>query len=150
MVKLATYKPEYAESLLKLAATAPTDDVLQKTISEANVYSPYSELIVCTDENGNALGVCKTTFTGTVENTVDYIYVQPDFRRDENGTLLIVTVMQRAVNRLITRLRALTPKENEIAAAFFNRLGFTAEKQTDNAIEFSKNLLYMYKTETKQ
>lgn len=147
MVKLSPYKRDHAQALDMLKNTAPDNGELQKIISLKNELSTYCELIVCTDENGNALGVCKTTLTGVAEKTIDYVFVHPNFRRDENGTLLLVTIMQSAVNRLITRLRATVPSENNEATAFFKKLGFCELKTENGKIELAKNLLYMYKTE---
>lgn len=130
-----------------LKNTVPEDGELQKIISLKDELSPYCELIVCTDENGTALGVCKTTLTGAAEKTIDYVFVHPNYRRDENGTLLLVTIMQSAVNRLITQLRATVPSENNGAADFFKKLGFIKMKTENGKTELAKNLLYMYKTE---
>lgn len=150
MVKLSPYKQEHSHSLDVLKTTAQSDGELQNIISLKDELSPFSELIVCTDEKGNALGVCKTTLTGAAEKTVDYVFVHPNFRRDENGTLLLVTIMQSAVNRLITRLFTVVPSDNGAALAFFKKLGFIELKTENGKTELAKNLLYMYKTEKKQ
>jgi len=106
------------------------------------------EILVCLDENEKILGVCKTTFTDVVTTeAVDYVYVGKDFRRDTNGTLLLVAVMQRAVNRLITRLITRIDGSDEVSRSFFKKLGFTVEEEKENGVYLSKSLLYMYKTE---
>lgn len=147
MVRIIVFKNEYAE---KFAAFLKNEN--DERLSELSrcIENPTNreEILVCLDENDEILGVCKTTFTDVVTTeSLDYVYVGKSCRKDENGTLLVVAVFQRAVNRLITRLIAKIDAHDEIAFAFMKKLGFTVTEEKDGTKYMSKNLLYMFRSE---
>jgi len=146
MVRITPLKNEYMNKFETFVnEQAKNDNALYTFFSSAD--DERSEILVCFDEEENILGICRTSFTDSVGVlSIDYVYVKPDCRRDENGTLLVVAVMQRAVNRLIARLICNT-EINDVNFAFLKKLGFTLALQNEDRAFFTKNLLYMYKTE---
>ncbi len=149
MVRITPIKDEYKDTFESFVnEQAKNDNALLTHFSATDsMDNERSEILVCFDEEENILGICKTSFTDLIGVlAIDYVYVKPDCRRDENGTLLVVAIMQRAVNRLIARLICNT-EISEINFAFLKKLGFTLTLQNEDRAFFTKNLLYMYKTE---
>ena len=101
MVKIIPLKETHKEKYLKYLSDH--SDIPQGMFNLELL--PFgAEILICLDEDENILGVCRTSYTGVVaEEALDYVFVSKEYRRDENGTLLVVAVMQRAVNRLIAR-----------------------------------------------
>ncbi len=145
MVKIIPLKENYKEKYLKYLAEH--SDIPQDAFNLKLL--PFgAEILICLDEDENILGICRTSYTGVVaEEALDYVYVSKEYRRDENGTLLVVAVMQRAVNRLIARLICKIDNNNEANKAFMKKLGFYLKEGKDNKLYYQKSLLYMYKTE---
>lgn len=146
MVKITPLKENYKEKYLRY--TKEQKDNLPSGIFDLDLLPFGAEILICLDESENILGVCRTSYTETIaEESLDFVYVTPAFRRDENGTLLVVAVMQRAVNRLISRLICDIDIGDEDAAAFLYKLNFCKVEEKNGKIYYRKNLLYMYKTE---
>lgn len=145
MVKIIPLKETHKEKYLKYLAEH--SDIPQGMFNLELL--PFgAEILICLDENENILGICRTSYTGVVaEEALDYVYVSKEYRRDENGTLLVVAVMQRAVNRLIARLICNIDDNNDVNKAFMKKLGFYLKEEKDNKAYYQKSLLYMYKTE---
>lgn len=145
MVRITAYKEEYKQKLSDFVNKELGKNVSDGLSSDLNNLSEPSEYLICFDENENVLGYSKTTalLSGIVK--VDNIYVSKDFRRDKNGSLIMVAIMQRAVNRLIAALICECNNDNTIALSFFKALGFTINDERNNIIYLSKSLLYMYK-----
>ena len=147
MVRIIVFKNEYAEKLAAFSKKE-NDERLHDLLSTARSPSDREEILICLNENDEILGACKVTFTDVVTaESLDYVYVGKAYRKDENGTLLVVAVFQRAVNRLITRLIAKIDARDEIAFAFMKKLGFTVTEEKDGTKYMSKNLLYMFGAE---
>lgn len=145
MVKIIPLKENYKEKYLKYLSEH--SDIPQDAFN-LELLSFGAEILICLDEDENILGVCRTSYTGVVaEEALDYVYVSKEYRRDENGTLLVVAVMQRAVNRLIARLICNIEDNNDVNKAFMKKLGFYLKEEKDNKLYYQKSLLYMYKTE---
>ena len=145
MVKIIPLKETHKEKYLKYLSDH--SDIPQNLFNLELL--PFgAEILICLDENENILGVCRTSYTGVVaEEALDYVYVSKEYRRDENGTLLVVAVMQRAVNRLIARLICNIEDNNDVSKAFMKKLGFCLKEEKNNKAYYQKSLLYMYKTE---
>lgn len=145
MVKIIPLKENHKEKYLKYLSDH--SDIPQNTFNLELL--PFgAEILICLDEDENILGICRTSYTGVVaEEALDYVYVSKEYRRDENGTLLVVAVMQRAVNRLIARLICKIDNNNEANKAFMKKLDFYLKEEKDNKLYYQKSLLYMYKTE---
>ena len=145
MVKIIPLKEAYKEKYLNYLAVH--SDIPQDVFNLELL--PFgAEILICLDETENILGVCRTSYTGVIaEESLDYVYVSKEYRRDENGTLLVVATMQRAVNRLIARLICNIDNNNEVNKAFMKKLGFYLKEEKNNIAYYQKNLLYMYKTE---
>ena len=145
MVKIIPLNGNYKDKYLKYLADH--SDIPQGMFNLELL--PFgAEILICLDEDENILGICRTSYTGVVaEEALDYVYVSKEYRRDENGTLLVVAVMQRAVNRLIARLICNIEDNNDVSKAFMKKLGFYLKEEKDNKLYYQKNLLYMYKTE---
>lgn len=145
MVRITAYKEEYKQKLSDFVSKELGKNVSDGLSSDLNNLSEPSEYLICFDENENVLGYSKTTalLSGIVK--VDNIYVSKDFRQDKNGSLIMVAIMQRAVNRLIAALICECGNDNTIALSFFKALGFTINDERNNIIYLSKSLLYMYK-----
>ena len=145
MVKIIPLKETHKEKYLKYLSDH--SDIPQNTFN-LEVLPFGAEILICLDEDENILGVCRTSYTGVVaEEALDYVFVSKEYRRDENGTLLVVAVMQRAVNRLIARLICNIKDNNDVNKAFMKKLGFYLKEEKDNKAYYQKSLLYMYKTE---
>lgn len=145
MVKIIPLKETHKEKYLKYLSDH--SDIPQGMFNLELL--PFgAEILICLDEDENILGVCRTSYTGVVaEEALDYVFVSKEYRRDENGTLLVVAVMQRAVNRLIARLICNIKDNNDVNKAFMKKLGFYLKEEKDNKAYYQKSLLYMYKTE---
>lgn len=145
MVKIIPLKENHKEKYLKYLSDH--SDIPQGMFNLELL--PFgAEILICLDEDENILGVCRTSYTGVVaEEALDYVYVSKEYRRDENGTLLVVAVMQRAVNRLIAQLICNIEDNNEVNKAFMKKLGFYLKEEKNNKAYYQKSLLYMYKTE---
>lgn len=146
MVKITPLKENYKEKFLRFLSEQK--DNLPDGTFDVDALPFGAEILICLDEAENVLGICRTSFTDVLaEESLDYVFVLPDFRRDENGTLLVVAVMQRAVNRLIARLVCNIESSDSVSAAFLKKLNFCKTEEKDGRIYYRKNLLYMYKTE---
>ncbi len=145
MVKIIPLKETHKEKYLKYLSDH--SDIPQNMFNLELL--PFgAEILICLDEDETILGVCRTSYTGVVaEEALDYVYVSKEYRRDENGTLLVVAVMQRAVNRLIARLICNIEDNNDVSKAFMKKLGFCLKEEKNNKAYYQKSLLYMYKTE---
>ena len=77
---------------------------------------------------------------------LDYIYVTPTLRRDKNGSVILVSVYNYAVNHLIAGIIGECPTNNHDALAFFKARGFIVTPVDEQNCSLTKSLLHMYKT----
>lgn len=120
-------------------------DILKAEKQIANL-SEQEELLVCLTDSNQAIGFAKTTTLTKGLVKLDYIYVTPDFRRDKNGSVILVAVYNRAVNRLTAGLIAECSQEKTEGLAFLKARGFIESMVNEGVVYLNKSLIHMYKT----
>lgn len=150
MVKVTPYKEEYYNKLVDCLNSDPTENMTEQILKDIKNIKNTEEYLVCFDDEQNIIGMSKTTLSAAALQTLDFIFVKPSCRRETNGSIILVAVLTRAVNRLIAALVCSCEKNRDAAAGFFKARGFTFCGEDEKNKYYSKNLLYMYKTQQKK
>ena len=146
MVKVIAFENEYKQKLIQSASLGLSDSELEALKRDLDNLSVDFEYLICIDQEDNVIGFSKTTPLEKGFLRIDYIYVQPNLRRDTNGSIILVAIMTRAVNRLIVGLLAFCDEQKNEALQFFKARGFTCFSVENNIHAFTKSLIHMYKT----
>lgn len=150
MIRVTAYKQTHKQQLLNCAKTDLSESeftALEKDLDFAQKDNCPFEYLVCLDENEQIIGYSKTTPLKPGYINLDDIFVAKNFRRDKNGSVILVAVMQRAVNNLTVGIFAKCSENKSEALAFFKARGFTCY-QIENGVHYlTKSLLPMYKHE---
>lgn len=146
MVTVTPLKNEYRQKLIDLARLGLDKSEFEGLLSDLDNPSDHFEYLICIDDEDRVLGFSKTTPLEKGFLRIDQIFVAPDFRRDTNGSLLLVAIMTRAVNKLMVGVLAFCPQEKNEALCFFKARGFTCFSVENGIHAFTKSLLHMYKT----
>lgn len=149
MIKISAINQNNKQPLLNLLKQDFKGIDLEKTADEIENLTDSEQLFVCLTEDDKAIGFAKSTFKGPSILKLDYIYITPKLRRDKNGSVLLVSVYNYAVNHLIAGLIGECKSDNECAIAFFKARGFICTVLEDGSCSLTKSLLHMYKTEHK-
>lgn len=147
MIRVTLYKNEYEQKLIDCASKGLCEEQLDNLKRDIKIINPDFEYLVCFDDNENIIGYSKTTPLTKGYLKLDDIYVLPDLRQDKNGSVILVAVMQRAVNALTVGIFAECNESKQEALAFFKARGFTCYQVKDGVHYFTKSLLPMYKHE---
>ncbi len=147
MIKVTPLKQEYKQKLIDIALQGLTQSEVESIKADLSATSCDFEYLVCLDENDQVIGFSKTTPLTKGYLKLDYIYVAPNFRRDQNGSVILVAVMQRAVNALTIGIFAECNENNKETLAFLKARGFTCYQVQNGVHYFTKSLLPMYKHE---
>ena len=123
------------------------EGINKKTAVEYSVNNLLSEeeYLICMDEESKQIiGYSKTTMLPKGILQLDYIFVAQDKRRDTNGSIILVAVYNRAVNRLVAGMICQCEKSNAGANAFLKARGFRVGKEDENVNYYVKSLAHMY------
>lgn len=145
MVRITAYKEQFREKFIDFLNGELSHGDAEKAAKKLELRNENVEYLVCLDDDENILGFIVYTLGLSGVMRLDYVYVGKNFRRDKNGSLLLVAIMQRAVNRLICGLVCECNNENADGLAFLKALGFTVSQEKDGVKYLSKSLLHMYK-----
>lgn len=145
MVRITAYKEQFREKFIDFLNGELSHGDAEKAAKKLESRNENVEYLVCLDDDENILGFIVYTLELSGVMRLDYVYVGKNFRRDKNGSLLLVAIMQRAVNRLICGLVCECKSENTDGLAFLKALGFTVSQEKDGVKYLSKSLLHMYK-----
>ncbi|MBR3863531.1 MAG: GNAT family N-acetyltransferase [Clostridia bacterium] len=146
MIKVSALNDSNKQAFLNLIEKDFKNANLKNIEDSINSFSDNELLLVCLNEQNQAIGFAKTTEKVSAILKLDYIYVTKDLRRDKNGSVILVSVYNYAVNRLIAGIIGECNKNNEDAIAFFKARGFTVAPVDSETCSLTKSLLYMYKT----
>lgn len=147
MIKVTAYTKEYKQKLLFCAKQGLCESEFLKLSCDVEKNNPDFEYLICLDDKQNVIGYSKTTPLAKGYLKLDDIYVLPELRRDKNGSVILVAIMQRAVNKLTVGIFAECAENKIEALAFFKARGFTCY-QVENGVHYlTKSLLPMYKHE---
>lgn len=147
MIKVTPFKQEYKDKLINCARQGLSENELLSLKRDLECTAPDFEYLVCVDENDQVIGYSKTTPLAKGYIKLDDLYVLPNLRRDQNGSVILVAVMQRAVNNLCVGIFAECLESKTAALAFFKARGFTCYQIQGSTHYFTKSLLPMYKHE---
>ena len=147
MIKVTPFKQEYKDKLIDCARQGLSENELLSLKRDLECTAPDFEYLVCVDENDQVIGYSKTTPLTKGYLKLDCIYVAPNLRRDQNGSVILVAVMQRAVNALTVGIFTECDQNNKETLAFFKARGFTCYQVQNGIHYFTKSLLPMYKHE---
>ena len=145
MIKVIELTNEYLPSLLKMIEDNEGKQSLDALENSIRNKTEQEEYLVCVDNDTNSvIGYSKTTaFTHGILK-LDYIYIAPSLRRDTNGSIVLVAVYNRAINRLTAGIIAECNEDNEVGCAFLKARGFVLNKQEDGINFYAKSLMHMY------
>ena len=145
MVRVTALTEEYKNDLLNVVTKHEGCDFAKSLETQINCLSQEQEILVCIDvESNEVIGYSKTTALLHGILQLDYIYVIPTMRRDTNGSIILVAVYNRAINRMTAGIIAECNENNEVGNSFFKARGFVLGK-TENQVNFyTKSLMHMY------
>ena len=146
MIKVSALNDSNKQAFLNLIENDFKNANLKKIEDSINSFSDNELLLVCLNEQNQSIGFAKTTEKVSAILKLDYIYVTKDLRRDKNGSVILVSVYNYAVNHLIAGIIGECNKNNEEAIGFFKARGFTVAPVDNETCSLTKSLLYMYKT----
>ena len=104
-----------------------TQHYLDITYSQrkAELLAKDSVAIFLAELNGNSVGFCVVSITGT-QGAVDSLFVQPNQRKCNIGKSLMNAGMAWLNNHDLGRIRLLVGQGNEEVLPFYEKLGFKA------------------------
>ncbi len=147
MVKVAALTNEYINPLLSAIRKEEGEEAENELKETLDNLQENQEVLLCTDcDTGEVVGYSLITSFAHAILSLDHIYVLPSFRRDSNGSIMLVAIYNKAVNKLIAGLVAKCDGNNEIANAFLKARGFMLLKTEENINYYSKSLMHMYIT----
>ena len=146
MIKVSALNDSNKQALLKLIENDFKNADIENIINKINSLNSNEQLLVCLNEQNQAIGFTKSTEKVSAILKLDYIYVTPALRRDKNGSVILVSVYNYAVNHLIAGIIGECKQENEVAINFFRARGFIVTPLEDGSCSLTKSLLHMYKT----
>ncbi len=146
MIKVSALSDSNKQALLKLIEKDFKNANLMQIENSICLLSKNEQLLVCSNEENQAIGFAKITEKVGAILKLDYIYVTPTLRRDKNGSVILVSVYNYAVNHLIAGIIGECSQDNQDAIAFFKARGFTVTPLENSSCSLTKSLLYMYKT----
>ena len=115
---------------------------IEKSIKERKAEEEY---LVCIDlDTSLPIGYSKTTAMLHGILKLDDIYVVPSLRRDTNGSIILVAVYNRAVNRMTAGIIAECNENNGVGCAFLKSRGFVLAKTEEGVNFYTKSLMHMY------
>lgn len=146
MIKVSALNDSNKQAFLNLIENDFKNANLKEIENNLNSFSSNEQLLVCLNEQNQAIGFAKTTEKVSAILKLDYIYVTPTLRRDKNGSVILVSVYNYAVNHLIAGIMGECLTNNQDAIAFFKARGFIVTTLDNNTCSLTKSLLHMYKT----
>ena len=149
MIKVTCYKEDFKEKLLD-GVKDFSKEAKEQLKNKLENLSENEEVLVCIVDENNFVGFSKTTTRTKGFVILDYIYVVPEMRRDKNGSIILVAVTTRAVNRLNLSVIAECEKDNLSGLNFLKARSFVANNEDDEKVYFSRSLLPMYKVHNQQ
>ena len=136
---------EYLEKLLRVITENEGEQKANDIKKQFEEKLPQQEFLVCIDcETDDVIGYSKTTALTHGILKLDYLYVLPSCRRDTNGSIILVAVYNRAVNRMTAGIIAECENDNEGGNAFLKARGFLLAKSEDSVNFYTKSLMHMY------
>lgn len=147
MIKVTPYKQEYKQNLLNALSQCNDETRFKRVKYDLENDLNACEYLICFDENDKIIGYSKTTPLEKGFIKLDDIFVLPSLRRDQNGSVILVAVMQRAVNALYLGILAECPSRFTDGTAFLKARAFTCYNIENEVEYFTKSLLPMYKHE---
>ena len=145
MIRVTSYTEDYKQKLLNGLTDFTYEQKLELCKNLENI-GENEEFLICLDQDENFVGFSKTTSLTKGFINLDYIYVIPSLRRDKNGSVILVAVMNRAVNRLVLGMFAKCESSNQSAMAFLKARGFIVSEEQNGVSSLMKSLMHMYKT----
>ncbi len=147
MVKVTALTNEYISPLLSAIRKEEGEEFANRLKIAIENLQENQEVLICTDcDTGKIVGYSLTTSFAHAILSLDYIYVLPSFRRDSNGSIILVAIYNKAVNKLIAGLVAKCENDNEVGNAFLKARGFILLKTEENINYYSKSLMHIYIT----
>ena len=146
MIKVSAINDNNKKAFLKLIESDFKNANIEDIKNKINALDSSEQLLVCLNEQNQAIGFAKTTEKVSAILKLDYIYVTPALRRDKNGSVILVSVYNYAVNHLIAGIIGECNQENVVAINFFKARGFIVTPLEDGSCSLTKSLLHMYKT----
>ncbi|MBQ3571310.1 MAG: GNAT family N-acetyltransferase [Clostridia bacterium] len=145
MVRVTELKDKYIEELFKVVSLHEGEQESKRLKEAFLAKTQFEEYLVCIDnESDEVIGYSKTTTLTHGILKLDYIYVIPTLRRDTNGSIILVAVYNRAVNRMTAGIIAECEKDNQEGNAFFKSRGFILGKEEAGINFYTKSLMHMY------
>ena len=145
MVRVTDLTNEFLPAFLDMIENNEGVDkrrAIEKSIKERKAEEEY---LVCIDLDTNLpIGYSKTTAMLHGILKLDDIYVVPSLRRDTNGSIILVAVYNRAVNRMTAGIIAECNENNEVGCAFLKSRGFVLGKTEEGVNFYTKSLMHMY------
>lgn len=145
MVRVTDLTQEFLPAFLDMIEKNEGVDkrrAIEKSIKELKAEEEY---LVCIDLDTNLpIGYSKTTAMLHGILKLDDIYVVPSLRRDTNGSIILVAVYNRAVNRMTAGIIAECDETNEVGCAFLKSRGFVLGKTEEGVNFYTKSLMHMY------
>lgn len=145
MVRVTNLTNEHLENFLQMIETHEGKERKIELQTALNNLKDNEDYLVCIDcESGLPIGYSKTTTLTHGLIKLDYIYVIPTLRRETNGSIILVAVYNKAVNRLTAGIVCECDQENQTANAFFKSRGFILSGENDGVNYYTKSLMHMY------
>ena len=145
MVRVTALNDKYTQQLLDVVLKYEGEECASQLQKSVQSIKPTEEILVCIDvETDNVIGYSKTTALLHGVLQLDYIYVIPPFRRDTNGSIILVAVYNRAVNQMVVGLLAECLETNDCGNAFLQKRGFLLGKNENGVNFYTKSLMHMY------
>ena len=145
MVRVTNLTNEHLENFLQMIEMHEGKERKIELQTALNNLKDNEDYLVCIDcESGLPIGYSKTTTLTHGLIKLDYIYVIPTLRRETNGSIILVAVYNRAVNRMTAGIIAECDETNEVGCAFLKSRGFVLGKTEEGVNFYTKSLMHMY------